>query len=102
MPSSINKDAVKILNRVQEPRGEKALRIMANLYPHLNAICNTEIGIEILRDDLQCLEDIMLKICKGDDLTVREKSMFDYLVTYRLPKIYDRLKNYLQLEMEIG
>lgn len=103
MGEIFNPEAVKILNQSKDfkrPGIKTALLVMSNHYPSLEVICNTEIGLEILRIDLEAMQKLLIKIASGEETDPREKGMFDYLCNVRFPKLVNMLENYLKAREE--
>ena len=81
-------------------RGVAIVSTLGKLAPFLNAVLNTEVGREILKDDILRAEELMMKVYR-EEATEKEKAEFRYLRDFRLPLIADRLKVYLEKVEEI-
>jgi len=76
-------------------RGAAVVSTLGKLAPFLHAVLNTEVGLEILKDDILRTDDLMMKVYREEASEI-ELAEFRYLRDFRLPLIADRLKVYLE------
>lgn len=81
-------------------KGGMVLSILGKLNKQIEAVINTEVGAEILRDDITRMESTLVKIYQ-ESATPMELAEFRYLRDVRLPSIVGRLKKYLELIGEV-
>lgn len=81
-------------------RGASTLSLLGKLNPYFNSVINSEIGHQLLKDDIDRMEELLIKIWEekeGD----QEKAEFRYLRDKRFPEIIDKIKIYLEKIGEI-
>jgi hypothetical protein len=93
-------DISKFLKEVGKRRGGLTLSILGRLEPYFNAIMKSEVGKEILRDDINRMDELIMKIY-DDEATPQEKAEFSYLRDKRFPAVLSKLKIYLEKLGEI-
>lgn len=97
---------MEITNKVIESylrrakRGEKTLSLLGKLYPFIHSILETEIGKELLQDDILRHDELFLKVYQ-EKATVQELAEFRFLRDIRLPKVIKRIGFYLELVKQI-
>jgi len=96
----VNLDEIQRYLLQSRKRGVAILGILGKLAPFLNAVLNTEVGREILKDDILRADELLVKIY-DEEATDKERAEFRYLKEKRLPLIADRLREYLQRVEEV-
>ena len=81
-------------------KGSLVISILGRLTPQLNSILNNEMGREMLRDDINRLEELLMKIYK-EEATEIERAEFRYLKDRRFPYLIEKLKVYINKVDEI-
>ena len=79
-------------------KGSLALSILGKQEPFVQAL-QSEVGFEILKDDVQRLDEIMVKIY-NENATPQELAEFRYL-KLRLTKMKDRINTYIDKLTEV-
>lgn len=81
-------------------RGSLAISTLGRLDSYIENVLNSEVGREILKDDVERIEDLLMKTYRGD-VTELEKAELRYLRDVRIPKILTKLRNYLEKINEV-
>lgn len=74
-------------------RGKKVLEEISSLAPFINAVYNSEVGKEILKDDVNRYAELLDKV-KNINATVEEQAEYKYL-RGRLVRVSGRLNEYI-------
>jgi hypothetical protein len=83
-----------------KPRGIKTLSLLGKLYPHFNAVWNTEAGKELLKWDMKRFMDLWEKIFYGKESS-QERTEFNFLRDHRLSFEISHIKAYLKAVDEV-
>lgn len=86
--------------RLKKERGAQTLSILGKLQPEINAVIGTDVGREILKQDIMRVEEILMKMCDGG-ATEQEIAELKYLKDIRLPRLTDKIKKYLESLQEV-
>jgi hypothetical protein len=81
-------------------KGGMVLSILGRLSKQVEAVLNNEVGAEILRDDINRMEFLLVKIYR-EEVNPMELAEFRYLRDVRMPTIIGKLKQYLELIKEV-
>lgn len=98
----ITKPSLNDLNDFLRRKGKKGstiLSILGKLEPFVSAM-QTEVGFEILKDDIARLEDLSIKIY-NEQATEMEMAEFRYLKG-RIEKVQSRINLYIEKLKEIN
>src|SRR3990170_797507 len=87
-------DDVKIYLERTGKRGKEVLSILGRINPEIHAIFGTEVGREILKEDLSRIEELMIKQYKNE-IEPKELVELAYLKEIRMPRILGKLRTYL-------
>jgi len=82
-------------------RGTQTLSILGRYFPFVQSVLGTEVGREILKDDVDRVEELLLKVIKEEE-TDLERAELRYLRDVRMPKVIKKVKLYLEAIKEIG
>ena len=89
---------VEEINRFLEltkQKGAQLLSDLGKLVPFIEAVYNSEVGKEILKDDLQKYEELLKKV-QNLEATEEEKAEYRYLRNTRLPRVVGRIHAFLK------
>ena len=81
-------------------KGAMVVSILGRLNKHFNAVISSDIGKEILSDDINRVEELMDKIYK-EEANEQELAEFRYLKNKRIPDVVKRVKAYLEKVGEV-
>lgn len=83
----------------QGKRASNTLSILGRLSPFVEAM-NSEIGRELLKDDVERHEELLIKIYNENNVTPQDLAEFRYLKK-RIKTVYSRFHEYVQLAEEV-
>jgi len=75
-------------------KGAKILSVLGKISPEVNVLFNTEVGREILKEDIYRIEELMEKIANFQS-TPEDLAELRYLNKVRMPKVLGKLKKYI-------
>jgi hypothetical protein len=81
-------------------KSTNSLSILQNVYPTLNIVFNHPVGKEILRDDINRIQELLIKAYR-QVASDSELAELRYLRDYRLPKVINRVNAYLKSLMDV-
>uniref|UniRef100_A0A6H1Z9F7 Uncharacterized protein n=1 Tax=viral metagenome TaxID=1070528 RepID=A0A6H1Z9F7_9ZZZZ len=95
--------SVDEITRFMSLNSRKATRVLSDLgklIPFIEAVYNSEVGREILKDDIDRYSELFNKVM---DLSANdeEKAEYRYLKNTRLPRVTNRLSAFLNLGKEL-
>ncbi len=81
-------------------RGQRVLSDLGKLIPFIEAVYNSEVGKEILTDDINRLSELYEKVINLD-ANEEEKAEYRYLRNHRLPRVTRRLQEFIVKSKEL-
>lgn len=84
----------KFLEIIGPVKGKKVLEVLERVIPGVQAIYATDIGRELVKDDLDTFLALKEKI-ENVEATPEEEAEYLFLKNKRLPKVVGKLRTYL-------
>ncbi len=81
-------------------RGGLVLSVLGRLDKYIESVVKSDVGREILNDDISRTEELVIKIYK-EEASSLELAEFRYLRDIRLPNVIGKIKKYLELTKEV-
>jgi hypothetical protein len=98
MPDLTMSEVENILNNMGT-RGKQVINVMAKVYDDIEVYLKTNLGKQILKEDILRTEELMVKVYK-ETATPEELAEFRFLRDVRLPRIFGKIKQYYDLSNE--
>jgi len=81
-------------------KGKMTISILSKLYPYFTAVFNTELGKQLLAEDIGRMDELMVKVYR-EEANPQELAEFRYLRDKRLPSLMNMINTFTQQVEEV-
>lgn len=76
-------------------KGNMVIETLASLSPNLNVILNTDVGKQILAEDIGRMDELMVKIYR-EEINPQDLAEFRYLRDKRIPYLISKVSSFVK------